>query len=93
MPFAVIEALSALTAVTLIGSFILIGMKMRWKHKETQLGSAGRDEIDRLTEAVDTLGDQVEHLTTETADLHERLDFAERLLTKPAETEPSSTPT
>lgn len=92
MPYAVIEALSALTAVGLIGSFVLIGLRMRWKHKEHQLGSAGGEEIERLADAVEVLTEQVEHLSSETADLQERLDFAERLLTKPAEPEPSTTP-
>ena len=91
MPYAVVEALSALTAVGLIGTFVLLGMRMRMRHKETLAGSAGREELDRLADSVDHLNDQVEQLSADTTELQERLDFAERLLTAPEE--PAATPT
>lgn len=93
MPYAVIEALSVLTGLGLVGSFVLIGFRMRMRHKENLAGRADHDEVDRLADAVEALTEQVEHLTGETADLQDRLDFAERLLAKPRTEVESPSPT
>lgn len=48
--------------------------------------SAGGDNIDKLVEAVDSLREETaymrDHLGAEISDMHERLEFAERMLTR-----------
>ena len=80
MPIQAIEGLMAVISLSLIGSFVLIGIRMRLKHKET-LARASEPELERLVDAVETLADQVRVLTEDTAELQERVDFTERLLT------------
>ncbi len=76
-----IEALAALTGMTSIGILVLVGLKMRFNHKfrmrETPAG-----EHERLTEAVEQLQDEVRLMREEFTELHERVDFAERLLAR-----------
>ena len=92
MPYALIEAIGAITALSLIGTFALVGMKMRMTHKEN-LAKGGGEDMDRLVEAVDVLSEQVEQLTAENAEIQERLDFTERLLANPRQEVESPTPT
>jgi len=74
-------------AVTICGS-ILIGARMWLRSKADRLNLAGRDEIERLTEAVDSLHERMQFVQDEIGELHERVDFAERLLTKGEQGEP-----
>ncbi len=76
-----IEALAALTGLTSIGILVLVGLKMRFNHKfrmrETPAG-----ENERLTEAVEQLQDEVRLMREEFVDLHDRVDFTERMLSE-----------
>ena len=64
------------------GGFVLIGLKMWLSYRTARLGHGGSEQMDRLTEAVERLREQVQLNREETAELHERLDFAERLLVR-----------
>ncbi len=81
-PEVMIEAIGPLIAVISIGTMTLIGMKMRLNAKaKLQQGSKG-EEVDRLTDAVEGLAEEVRMLRDEYGELHERVDFAERILAR-----------
>ncbi len=62
---------------------ILIGIKMRYTHlRQTRHGQIGQEELDRLAEDVERLRDEVRVLRDEFVDVYERLEFAERVLTR-----------
>ncbi len=82
MPPEIIEFIAPLIGVTSVGIMILIGMKMRLSAKvKLQQGSKG-EELDRLTDAVEGLVEEMRILRDEYGELHDRVDFAERLLTR-----------
>lgn len=77
----ILEFIAPLTALLGLGGFILIGMKMRYTHlQRTRHGAAGEEEMERLTDLVEGLRDEVRTLREDHVDLSERLDFAERML-------------
>ncbi len=77
------EVLGPVTAILGLGSMILIGVKLRYSHKEKMLlGEGGPAETGRLGEDVAVLRDEVRLLREGFAELYERVEFAERLLTK-----------
>ncbi len=97
MPPEVIEVIGPFLAIISIGTMILVGMKMRLSAKvQLQQGSKGED-VERLADAVDGLHEEVRMLREEYGELHERMDFAERILStgKPRKAlgEQASTPT
>ncbi len=97
MPPEIVEAIAPFIAMTGIGIMILIGMKMRLSAKvQLQEGSKSED-VERLAHAVEGLHEEVRMLREEYAELHERMDFAERILStgKPRKAlgEQASTPT
>jgi len=67
--------------VAFFGS-ILLGWRMWLRSKTERLKLAGRDDIERLIEAVDTVHERMHLMQEEMGELQERLDFAERLLGK-----------
>lgn len=71
----------ALVVIAMIGTLVLVGIRLRTKGHETR-SRISDDDFDRLVDSVDALTDQVRLLTEETAELGERVDFAERLLTR-----------
>ncbi len=80
MPPEVIEFVGPFLAIVSAGTMILVGMKMRLSAKvKLQQGSKGED-VERLVDAVDALHDEVRVLREEHAELQERMDFAERML-------------
>lgn len=80
MPPEIVEAIAPLIAVTSIGIMFLVGMKMRLSAKvQLQQGSKSED-VERLADAVDGLHEEVRMLREEYTELHERVDFAERML-------------
>ncbi len=82
MPPDIIEFIAPLMGVTSVGIMILIGMKMRLSAKvKLQQGSKG-EELDRLTDAVEGLTEEIRMLRDEYGELHDRMDFAERLLVR-----------
>lgn len=77
--------LAGIIAVTLGGTLCgsaLLGWRMWLRSKAERLQLTGRDDIERLVEAVDALHDRVQYLQEEMGELGERVDFAERLLSK-----------
>lgn len=81
----IVEAITALIGVLGIGSFVLIGMKMRLTAKLAQ--QKDPEALERITDAIDRLMDQSHGLREEISELQERLDFHERLLTQPKKEE------
>ena len=80
---ALAEVLGPVFALTGIGAMILIGMKMRYTHlRDTKLAKGAGQEVERLADAVDSLRDEVRELREGVVDLHERVEFAERMLTR-----------
>ena len=75
-----IEAMGAITALLGIGTMILIGMKMRLNAKVQLQQGKGSEDIDRLADLVEGLHDEVRGVREDVAELQERVDFAERLL-------------
>ncbi len=97
MPPVIVEAIAPFLAMTGIGIMILVGMKMRLSAKvQLQQGSKS-EEVERLADAVEGLHEEVRMLREDYAELHERMDFAERMLSsgKPRKAlgEQASTPT
>ncbi len=56
------------------------------RRKEMAAGGAGGEEIEKLTDAVEALREETaymrDQLGAEISDMHDRLEFAERLLTR-----------
>ncbi len=79
---AAIEALAAIIGMTSIGIIVLVGLKMRFNHKFRMRERPGGEDTERLTEAVEQLTDEVRLMREEFADLDERVDFTERMLSQ-----------
>ena len=87
MPPHLVEAIPPLIALMSIGTMVLIGMKMRLTARLHASSNQDRDqkdreEVERLGEVVDGLHDQLRLMRDEFSELHERVDFAERLLSR-----------
>ena len=82
MPPAAIEALAAIIGMTSIGIIVLVGLKMRFNHKFRMRERPGGEDTERLTEAVEQLHDEMRLMREEFADLDERVDFTERMLSQ-----------
>jgi len=78
---ALAEAIGPVFALTAMGAMILIGIRMRFNHKYRMLNRESPEQVERLTDAVQQLHDDVRVLRDELLELHERMDFAERMLT------------
>ncbi|UCG86354.1 MAG: hypothetical protein JSW71_21030 [Gemmatimonadota bacterium] len=92
MPVALMESIAPLIALFGLGTFTLIGMKMWLKARTDRLSSPDRGEVERLSDAVENLRDQVQLLREDFGELHERVDFAERLLARARAHEAGSEP-
>ncbi|MCH7935319.1 MAG: hypothetical protein IIC36_15110 [Gemmatimonadetes bacterium] len=80
MPPQIIDVIPAVMVLTTLGTIFLVGMKMRLSAKlQLQKGSKS-EEVERLADAVDGLHEEVRMLREEYTELHERMDFAERML-------------
>ncbi|UCF39624.1 MAG: hypothetical protein JSW43_07690 [Gemmatimonadota bacterium] len=80
---AIADAIGPVFALVGIGSMILIGMKMRYTHlRHTKFAKGAGPEVEQLADAVDSLRDEVRELREGMVDLHERVEFAERMLTR-----------
>ncbi len=79
------EPTQALTVVipvlAVIGSFVLIGFK-GWANHQLKMRETPGGDNERLTEAVQQLHDEVSSMREEFAELHERVDFHERMLSE-----------
>ena len=67
--------------LAVVGSFILIGFK-GWANHELKIRETPGGDNERLTEAVQQLHDEVSSMREEFAELHERVDFTERMLSE-----------
>ncbi|UCF41241.1 MAG: hypothetical protein JSW43_02600 [Gemmatimonadota bacterium] len=76
------EEVAILILVGMLGGFSLTGLSMILKARGRRHGEVSREQVERLTDAVETLHDQMYQMRDSVAELHERVDFAERLLTK-----------
>lgn len=76
------------SSVTLLGGMgaVLVGLQMWLKARAQRLGAGAREEIENLKAAVRELRQEVDRthgeLQAGQQELHERIDFAERLLTR-----------
>ncbi len=71
------------TIFGLLGGVGVLGWVLYFKHKKNELEIRGSDsELGPVVETLrDDLADMQEHTQAQLADMQERLDFAERLLT------------
>jgi len=83
VPPEIIDPLIALLALLGLGTFSLIGLRMFLGYKARRLEtSSGRGEPGRVDDLVEELRNEVQALRGDLGELHERMDFAERLLTR-----------
>ncbi len=82
MPIEVAEAIAPLLAFFGLGTFTLIGMRMWLNAKAQRQRTLPPERIDRLLDVVDRMDDDIRRLSEDLADLHERVDFTERVLTE-----------
>ena len=77
------DTLAPLIAIIGVGSMVLIGMKLRNNHSARIAERTNPSEdVDRLANAVGDLLDEVHALREGLADLNERTEFTERMLTQ-----------
>lgn len=75
------EWIAPLLAIIVVSGVGLTGLRM-WLHRPQRSASLPPETLRELTDAIDGLHDQVQELRGQVADVNERVDFAERLLTK-----------
>jgi hypothetical protein len=83
MPPDVAGALVAVLGIVSVGTLVLVGMRMRFSQKLR--GREKREQLEQVNEAMDALCEETRVLREEVADLRDRLDFHEGLLTRPVE--------
>lgn len=76
------EEVAILIFTALVGTFSMVGLKILVSARKTRHGEVGKEEVQRLAESVEGLQDQMYQVRDAVSDLHERVDFAERLLTR-----------
>ncbi len=67
--------------VGIAGMIVITVLIIRYKLKKTELEMRGSDSVDALRDDVEQLADMQEHTRAQLAEMQERLDFAERMLT------------
>lgn len=84
MPPEIAESLAIMTTLLGTGVFVLIGIRMRIGAKErmARIKAESGEGVATHRETIEALQSQVDVLSEEVADLNERVDFAERLLTQ-----------
>lgn len=83
MTHAELEALMMLTTFFGGGTFLLIGLKMFFNYRARRITTgAGSEEVRQLRETVEDLRRDVADTRADLVDVNERIDFAERLLTR-----------
>jgi len=76
------EEVAILIFTAMVGTFSLFGLKILFSARRTRHGEIGKEEVQRLADTVEGLQDEMYRVRDAVAELHERVDFAERLLTK-----------
>lgn len=80
---ALADVLGPVFALLGVGTMVLIGLKMRYTHlRHMRQAQVGSDDLERLADEVAGLRDDVRLLREEYVELYERVEFAERVLTK-----------
>jgi hypothetical protein len=74
-------AMLAIFLPTAFGSIIVTVLILRYKLKKKEVEVRGSNSVDALRDDVEQLADMQEHTQAQLAEMQERLDFAERLLT------------
>lgn len=82
MPPHVLDAIAPLIATFALGGFTLAGLKMYWSYKTRRLEIEGGGSSGKTEEALEDVRAEVQALRADLGELHERMDFAERLLTR-----------
>ncbi len=82
MTGAELEVLAIVTTLFGVGTFTLIGLRMFLTYRAKRFENPGPEQVQRLVETMEALRQDVADTRAELSDLHERVDFAERLLTK-----------
>jgi len=91
MPPAILDAIAPLIALVGLGTFSLIGLRMLLSYKARRLElSAGHRDTNGMEDLIDDLRSEVQLLRGEVGELHERVDFAERLLARGSTDEAAS---
>ena len=93
MPPVVIDAIAPLIALGGLGIFSLVGLRMllSYKARRLEIGATGAPPS-RVEDLVEDLRAEVQLLRGEVGELHERVDFAERLLARGSGPEPTAEP-
>ena len=77
------DTLAPILGIIGTGTMVLIGMKLRYNYKARIAEQKGSTpDVERLEHAVGDLLDEVQALREGVADLHERVEFTERMLTQ-----------
>ena len=78
----IIETLGIVIPIlAVVGTFVLMGFK-GWANHLMRMRQATGGDNERLTEAVQQLSDDVSSMREDLAELHERVDFNERILSE-----------
>ena len=83
-----LEFIAPLIAVISLGGFGLIGLKMVFNYRIQKQTRLDPSEVRQVLDSFDELHEQMTALRDEVGELHERVDFAERLLTQGSAEEP-----
>jgi hypothetical protein len=90
MPPNVVDAIAPLIGLGGLGVFSLIGLRMLLSYKARRLElTSGHRDASGVEDLVEDLRSEVQLLRGEVGELHERVDFAERLLARGSGDEPS----
>lgn len=76
------EMLAVLTGFLGTGTLLLIGLKMFLSYRAKRFANPENEHLSQLVESVEDLRRDLVDTRAELADVHERVDFTERLLTK-----------
>jgi hypothetical protein len=76
------EEVAILIFTALVGTFSIFGLKILVSARKGRGGVIDKEEVQRLAETVEGLQDQMFQVRDAVSELHERVDFAERLLTR-----------
>jgi len=77
-----LETIAIITSFFGAGTFLLIGLKMFLTYRSNRLSNAGGEQLHQLADTVEDLRRDLADTRAELADVHERVDFAERLLAR-----------
>lgn len=82
MPREIVLLIGGLLGAAMVGILVLGGMKIWVTARSSRKAQVGREGLERLLEAMEGLQEQMFDVREAVAELHERIDFTERLLTR-----------